>query len=105
MLVILQLLLDAVPLLLMIGAILSQTGVTLEAGQGGSAVMPCLYMFGTIPVFIFAIVLRNRMHAQFERCVWGRWLSTALRLCGALAVAFALLLDAFLLITVIEIGW
>jgi len=100
----LQLLLDVLPFLLMIATILSQLGVSMEPRKGISAVIPCLYLFGAIPLFVLGIFMRDKMHATFGRFAWCRWLSLIFRLCSALAVAFALLLDLFLLILLIEIG-
>ena len=99
----LQLLLDGLPVLVMALHLLSWYSVRmLTSGWDGQYQMvPGTFFYATlfclmivpIPAFVAGFLWRDRAFDLFEQYRWCRWLSTALRIAGALVVSVSLLMD------------
>ena len=101
----LQLLLDAMPLLLMCGfgafaynlfSYPLELEWLMHIGFWG-------FLIGTIPVFIGGIILRRRADAEFVCYPWCEWVSRILRIGGVLSVSMNLVVILLLIAAWISI--
>ena len=101
----LQLLLDALPLLMLcgFGACVYhifdyplELGWLMDIGIWG-------FLIGTIPIFIAGIILRKRADAEFACYPWCEWASRILRIGGLLSVSMNLVVLLFLITAWISI--
>ena len=87
----LQLLLDALPMLLMLVMAAAAAKESLKPPMSDvSPILMGVYVLGAVPLFILAIILRGSADALFKRYTWCRRLSLILRFTGAFAVSFAI---------------
>ena len=94
----LQLVLDALPALLLIAVAATVANESLNPPMADFAkFLMGVYVIGAVPMYILAIILRGRADALFKQCTWCRKLSLILRFTGAFAVSFALLAALFAL--------
>jgi len=102
----LQLVLDGLPLMVMALHLLSGYSVKmLTSGWDGHyrmipgpfyyATLVCL-MIVPIPAFVASFLWRDKAFDLFNQYRWCRWLSTALRIAGALMVSLSMLIDILL---------
>lgn len=102
----LQLLLDGLPAFVMALHLLSGYSVKmLTSGWSGEyRILPGTFYYVTliclmaipIPAFVLSFIWREKDADLFQQHRWCRWISSLLRIPGAVVIAIAILLDVFL---------
>lgn len=101
--IVLQLVLDGLPLMVMALHLLSGYSVKMltSGWDGHYRMIPSAFYYATlvclmivpIPAFVASFLWRDKAFDLFEQYRWCRWLSTALRIAGALVVSISFLMD------------